>query len=81
MNAEDKDLMEKLLSTGHLEQKYAQRLQTILLRARGKKTNEIGDFLNIHPCTVSLYINRYNTSGITSLLHDKTRKPGNEPVD
>jgi hypothetical protein len=44
MNAEDKDLMEKLLSTGHLEQKYAQRLQTILLRARGKKTSEIGDF-------------------------------------
>jgi transposase len=81
INTEDKDLMEKLLSTGHLEQKYAQRLQTVLLRARGKGTNEIVDFLGMHPCTVSLYINRYNTFGINSLLHDKTRKPGNEPVN
>jgi transposase len=80
INAEDKDLMEKLLSTGHLEQKYAQRLQTILLRARNKGTGEIADFLGIHPCTVSLYINRYNATGINSLLHDKTRKPGNEPI-
>ena len=80
LNAEDKDLMEKLLSTGHLKQKYAQRLQTILLRARNKGTNEIADFLGLHPCTVSLYINRYNTSGINSLLQDKTRKPGNEPI-
>jgi transposase len=80
LNQEDKDLMEKLLSAGHLEQKYAQRLQTILLRARDKGTSEIADFLGMHPCTVSSYINRYNTSGINSLLHDKTRKPGNEPI-
>jgi lambda repressor-like predicted transcriptional regulator len=72
--------MEKLLSTGHLEQKYAQRLQTVLLRARNKGTSEIADFLGMHPCTVSPYINRYNTCGINSLLHDKTRKPGNEPI-
>jgi transposase len=80
LNPEDKDLMEKLLSAKHLEQKYAERLQTVLLRARGKGTAEIADFLGIHQSTVSLYINRYNALGIDSLLHDKTRKPGKEPI-
>jgi transposase len=80
LSQEDKDLMEKLLSTGHLEQKYAQRLQTILLRARGKETTDIADFLGIHQSSVSTYINRYNALGINSLLHDKTRKPGKKPV-
>jgi len=80
LNSEDQNLMEKLLSAGHVKHKYAVRLQTILLRAKGKRTEEISDFLGIHPCTVSLYINRYNTLGISSLLQDKTRKPGNEPI-
>ena len=80
LNLEDKDLMEKLLSTGHLEQKFAQRLQTVLLRARGKQTADIAGFLGIHQSSVSAYINRYNALGINSLLHDKTRKPGKEPV-
>jgi transposase len=80
LNSEDKDLMEKLLSSGHLEQKFAQRLQTVLLRARGKQTSDIADFLGIHQSSVSAYINRYNALGINSLLHDKTRKPGKEPV-
>jgi len=80
LNHEDQDWMEKLLSAGHVKHKYAVRLQTILLRAKGKGTDEISDFLGIHPCTVSLYINRYNTLGISSLLQDKTRKPGNEPI-
>jgi transposase len=80
LNPEDKDLMEKLLSAKHLEQKYAERLQTVLLRARGKGTGEIAGFLGIHRSTVSLYINRYNAFGVNSLLRDKTRKPGKEPV-
>ena len=80
LNLEDKGLMEKLLSTGHLEQKIAQRLQTVLLRARGKQTTDIADFLGIHQSSVSTYINRYNALGINALLHDKTRKPGKEPV-
>ncbi|GHT99198.1 hypothetical protein FACS1894142_6510 [Spirochaetia bacterium] len=29
---------------------------------------------------MSLYIKRYNEYGIDSLLRDKTRKPGKEPV-
>jgi len=36
LNAEDKDLVEKLLLTGHIKHKYAQRLRTVLLRARGR---------------------------------------------
>jgi transposase len=80
LNKEDKDLMEKLLAAGHIEHKYAVRLQTVLLRAKGKGTSEISDFLGIHLSTVSLYINRYNTYGINSLLQDKTRKPGKEPI-
>ena len=80
LNSEDKELMEKLLSAGHIEHKYAVRLQTILLRAKGKGTSEICDFLALHQATVSSYINRYNTYGINSLLQDKTRKPGIKPI-
>jgi len=80
LNPEDKNLMEKLLSAGHVQHKYAVRLQTVLLRAKGKGTNEISEFLGIHPSTVGLYINRYNKYGIDSLIQDKTRKPGKEPI-
>jgi len=73
-------MMQRLLSTGHLEQKFAQRLQTVLLREKGKGTGEIAEFLGMNRATVSAYINRYNTYGINSLLNDKTRKPGKEPV-
>jgi transposase len=80
INSEDKELMEKLLAAGHIEYKYAVRLQTVLLRAKGKGTGEISDFLGIHEATVSSYVNRYNACGIDVLLHDKTRKPGKEPI-
>ena len=80
LNPEDKSLMENLLSAGHIKHKYAVRLQTILLRANGKGTGEISEFLRINKSTVGLYINRYNKHGIDSLLRDKTRKPGKEPV-
>jgi len=80
LNPEDKELMEKLISAGHIEYKYAVRLQTVLLRAKNKGTEEISEFLGIHQATVSSYINRYNTYGIDSLLQDKTRKPGKEPI-
>jgi len=80
LNPEDKSLMEKLLSARHIQHKYAIRLQTILLRYKGKGTGEIAEFLGIHPSTVGLYINRYNKFGIDSLIQDKTRKPGKKPV-
>jgi transposase len=80
LNPEDKDLMGKLLAAGHIEHKYAVRLQTVLLRSKGKGTGEIGEFLGIHQATVRSYINRYNAYGIDALLRDKTRKPGKEPI-
>ena len=80
INPEDKELMEKLLTSRRLQHKYAIRLQTILLREKGKGTGEIAEFLGIHQATVSLYINRYNAYGIDALLRDKTRKPGKEPI-
>jgi transposase len=80
MSAEDKDIMQKLLSAGQIKYKYAVRPQTVLQRANGEGTGEISDFLGIHPSTVSLYINRYNRYGIDSLLRDKTREPGKEPI-
>jgi len=80
LNLEDKTLMERLLSAGNIQHKYAVRLQTILLRAKGKGTGEISEFLGIHQSTVGLYINRYNAYGIDSLLQDKTRRPGKEPI-
>ena len=77
---EDKDLMEKLLSAGRVAKKIAQRMQTVLLRARGKGSGEIADFLGIQQGTVSSYINRYNNFGVGSLIRDKTRKPGKQPI-
>ena len=80
INIEDMELIEKLLSVGHIEHKYAVRLQTVLLRSRGKGTYEISEFLGLNKSTISLYINRYNMYGLDALLRDKTRKPGKEPV-
>jgi hypothetical protein len=36
LNAEDKSLMENILSTGNIEYKFAVRLQTVLHRASDK---------------------------------------------
>jgi len=41
---------------GHIQHKYAVRLQTVLLRVKGKGTGEIAEFLGIHQSTVGLYI-------------------------
>jgi Transposase and inactivated derivatives len=80
LNDEDKALMEKLLGAGQLKHKYAVRLQTVLLRARGKGVGDAADFLGIAAATVSLHVRRYNDGGVESLLRDKTRKPGKPPV-
>jgi transposase len=68
------------LSAGEIKHKHAIRLQTILLRNKGKGTGDIAEFLGLHQTTVSLYINRYDEWGIHALLRDKTRKPGKEPI-
>jgi transposase len=80
LNEEDKDLLEKILGTGKIKHKFAVRIQSVLHRANGKGTNEIAEFLGIHPMTVSLYVKRYNKGGIDALIRDKTRKPGKAPI-
>ena len=78
--ADDKILMEKLLVSGHIEYKYAIRLQVVLNRAKGKLPTEIAEYFGIHINSVAAYINRYNDTGLDSLLRDKTRKPGTKPI-
>jgi hypothetical protein len=80
LNEEGKDLTGKFLSAGEIKHKYAVRLQTILLRNKGKGTGGIPKFLGLYQTIASLYINRYNERGIDALLRDKTRKPGKEPI-
>jgi len=77
---DDIELMNKILSAGNLQHKYAIRLQTVLNRAKGKTTNDTASFLGINIVTVSRYVHRFNTGGIESLLKDKTRLPGKAPI-
>lgn len=73
-------LMEKILAVGAIQHKYAVRLQTVLSRARNRSTNDTAAFLGINIVTVSRYVHRYNEGGLNSLLSDKTRLPGKEPI-
>ena len=72
--------MEALLSAGHIEYKYAVRLQTVLNRARGVSTNIVASVLGIDLNSVSNHVKRYNEGGVESLLSDRTRKPGKKPI-
>ncbi|GMO57102.1 MAG: IS630-like element ISMsm2 family transposase [Treponemataceae bacterium] len=78
--AEDRGIMEQLLASGHIEHKYAVRLQTVLHRLDGKSPTDIAKYLGININTVTAYVKRYNATGLDSLLRDKTRKPGTPPV-
>jgi transposase len=80
LNDEDKALMQNLLKAGQIKLKYAIRIQTVLHRAAGKPAKLIAEYLGIDPATVSMHVKRYNTGGVESLLHDKTRKPGRAPI-
>lgn len=77
---EDKILMEKLLTVGHIEYKYARRLQIVLQRTNGKSAQEIADNYAVGRSTVSTIVRRYNEGGVESLLCDKSRKPGKAPI-
>jgi transposase len=80
LTGEDTTLMEKLLVAGHIEHKYARRLQIVLQRAQGRSAGEIARNYTVGRSTVSTIINRYNAGGVQSLLSDKTRKPGKAPI-
>ena len=80
VNEKDVMLMEALLAEGHLEHKYAVRLQTVINRSKNVSTNTVASVLGINLNSVSNYVKRYNKGGVESLLQDKTRKPGKAPI-
>jgi transposase len=73
-------LMEELLASGHIEHKFAVRLQTVLSRYKRLPTNNIALVLGIDHNTVSSYVRRFNTGGVEALIKDRARKPGTAPV-
>lgn len=80
LKGNDLKLMEAILADGHIEHKFAVRLQTVINRAKGLTTNGTALFLGMNINTVSNHVQRYNDGGIEALLRDKTRKPGTEPI-
>ena len=79
-SAEDIEFMENVLAAGEIKHKYAVRVQTVLSRARKRSTTDTAAILGINIVTVSRYVRRFNEGGVDSLLRDKTRKPGKEPI-
>ena len=73
-------ICEKLLSEGKLPHKFAMRVQTVLARAKKIPTQDIAKVLGLRATTISIYVKRFNSGGIDSLLHDKSRKPGKKPI-
>jgi transposase len=80
LKGNDLERMETLLSNGRVKHKYAVRIQTVLSRAKGNSTGSIARIFGIDAHDVSRYVKRYNAGGLESLLCDKTRKPGKEPI-
>ena len=80
--ASEKDirLMNALLAAGHIEHKFAVRLQTVVSRYKGISTNTVASVLSIDLNTVSAHVKRFNAGGVEALLQDKTRKPGTPPI-
>ena len=80
--ASEKDirLMNTLLAAGHIEHKFAVRLQTVVSRYKGISTNTVASVLSIDLNTVSAHVKRFNAGGVEALLQDKTRKPGTPPI-
>jgi len=76
----ERELMEKILARGELKHKHGVRVQVVLNRAMGMKTNDIARALHVHPVSVSQWVHRFRESGIEGLTHDQTRRPGKSPI-
>jgi transposase len=74
------EFLEKILSAGNIQHKYAIRLQAVIGRARRQSTNDLALILGMNAMTVSRYVHRFNEGGVDALLKDKTRKPGKKPI-
>jgi len=80
VTVEDRDMIEKLLSAGHIQHKYARRLMVVAKKDAGKSVEQVACETGVSRSNVSAIINRYNQFGLGALLRDKTRKPGKPPV-
>ena len=72
--------MEKILSIGSIQHKFAIRIMAVLGRARRQSTNDLASILGMNAMAVSRYVHRFNEGGVDALLRDKTRKPGKQPI-
>jgi len=80
LNEAERSMMGQLLGTAALGHKEATRLQVVLNRAEGKRTNEIASMLRIRAETVSDIVRRFNEHGVEGLLKQPNHKPGKAPV-
>ena len=74
-------MMEQLLSGQALNHNQATRLQVVLGRADGKRTNDIAEVLRIHPVTISVIVRHFNGRGLDGLLKQPNHKPGKAPLN
>jgi transposase len=81
LNEAERRLIDQLLATESLSGKQAARLQIVLARADGKRSNDIAAVLRIHPQTVSDVVRRFNEGGVEGLLKQPNHKPGKAPID
>ena len=80
LNTAERDMMEQLLTGQALNHNQATRLQVILGRADGRRTNEIAEVLRIHPVSISVIVRRFNERGLDGLLKQPNHKPGKAPL-
>jgi transposase len=80
VNAAERDMMERLLASESLNHRQATRLQVVLGRAEGKRTNDLAAVLRIHPVSISDIVHRFNKYGVDGLLKQPNHKPGKAPV-
>lgn len=80
INQAERFTMENLLRRGGLRHKHAVRIQVVLNRADGMRTNDIAKTLRVHPASVSQWVHRFEHAGINGLTHDQTRLPGKARV-
>jgi transposase len=66
-------LREKLKKAS--DEAYKTRLKALLLAKRGKKRFEIVEQLTVNPGSVTIWLQRYNTSGTSALLSNKGGRP------
>jgi transposase len=80
LNEAERQMIDQLLATESLSGKQAARLQMVLARADGKRTNDIAAVLRLHPQTVSDVVRRFNARGVEGLLKQPNHKPGKAPI-